>query len=79
MARTGREERLRHLNTQRAVLWEGEGETLADEPGRVWTGLTDNYLRVRTVMPDDLEMHGRMVAANLTELNGDTLYGIVTI
>ena len=79
VARTGREERLRHLNTRRPVLWEGEGDKLADEPGRIWTGLTDNYLRVRTVMPDDLDLHGRIVVADLTELNGETLLGSVTI
>jgi len=79
VARTGREERLRHLNTRRPVLWEGEGDKLADEPGRAWTGLTDNYLRVRTVMPDDLDLHGRIVVADLTELNGETLLGSVTI
>jgi threonylcarbamoyladenosine tRNA methylthiotransferase MtaB len=79
LARTGREERMRHLHTVRPVLWEGEGEQLTDEPGRVWTGLTDNYLRVRAVMPDDLDLNNRIVATKMTELNGETLSGSVTI
>ncbi len=78
LASTGRKERMRHLDTVRPVLWEGEGEPLTDEPGRVWTGLTDNYLRVRAVMPDDLDMHNRIVETKITELSGETLFGSVT-
>ncbi len=77
VARTGRDERLRHLHTQRPVLWEGQGEKLTDSPGYLWTGLTDNYLRVMAVMPDDSDLRGQIMAVNLTELNGETLFGVI--
>lgn len=75
VARTGRTERRRFLGTSRPVLWEGEGQQLADQPGRLlWTGFTDNYLRVRVRAPARLALSNRITSVQLAELNGDTLY-----
>jgi hypothetical protein len=41
----------------------------------VWSGLTDNYLRVRTVAPQGLDLHNRIVRTRLVGLMGDELQG----
>lgn len=74
---TGRTERERFVNTVRPVHWEGEGQTMMDEPGRLWSGLTDNYLRVHTVVPEDVDLRNQITPVRLDELNGDILYGRV--
>jgi threonylcarbamoyladenosine tRNA methylthiotransferase MtaB len=38
VAATGAEERARFLGVLRPVLWEGAGQPLADQPGRLWSG-----------------------------------------
>ncbi len=77
LAETGRMERERFVGTIRPVLWEGEGQALADEPGRLWTGRTDNYLRVTTVAPHEVNLHNQIVDVQLAELNGETLHGVL--
>jgi hypothetical protein len=57
VAATGAEERARFLGALRPVLWEGAGQPLADQPGRLWSGLTDNYLRVHTIAPAAADLH----------------------
>ncbi|MBV7329163.1 tRNA (N(6)-L-threonylcarbamoyladenosine(37)-C(2))-methylthiotransferase MtaB [Chloroflexi bacterium TSY] len=76
---TGRAERERFVHTVRPVLWEGEGQTMTDEPGRLWSGLTDNYLRVHTVVPEDVALQNQITRARLDALNGDILYGSVLL
>jgi len=72
---TGRAERQRFVGTVRPVLWEGEGRALADEAGRLWTGLTDNYLRVHTIVPAGVDLQNTITPVHLAELQGDTLFG----
>ncbi len=73
--RTGHAERQRFVGTQRSVLWEGEGQPLTDQPGRLWSGLTDNYLRVTTVVDEDVDLHNRVTPTQLTGPSGETLLG----
>ena len=74
--KTGRVERQRFVGTTRSVLWEGEGQPITDEPGRaLWTGLTDNYLRVMASAPTEKNLRNQITPVRLTELNGDTLFG----
>jgi threonylcarbamoyladenosine tRNA methylthiotransferase MtaB len=73
--RTGRRERQRFLGQQRPVLWEGEGQPLTDQPGRLWSGFTDNYLRVMAVAPGDLDLHGVITPTRLDEAKEDTCFG----
>jgi len=64
--RTGEVERNRFVGTTRPVLWEGEGQPLIDEPGLLlWSGMTDNGLRVQTLAPRPLDLHGRTLPAML--------------
>jgi len=73
--RTGYGERQRFIGTQRPVLWEGEGQPLTDQPGRLWSGLTDNYLRVTTVVAEAMDLHNRATPTKLTGASGETLLG----
>lgn len=74
---TGQQERARFLGATRPVLFEGDGQPLADQPGRLWFGLTDNYLRVATIAPADVDLHNRLLPVRLTALAGDVLHGDV--
>ncbi len=75
---TGQIERQRFVGTQRPVLWEGEGQPLTDQPGRLWSGLTDNYLRITTVVPADIDLHNRTTMTQLTAVSGETLLGVLS-
>ncbi|HXF60420.1 MAG TPA: tRNA (N(6)-L-threonylcarbamoyladenosine(37)-C(2))-methylthiotransferase MtaB [Caldilineaceae bacterium] len=71
--RTGRAERLRFIGDRRPVLWEwprGEAQT-------VWTGFTDNYLRVMVEAPAHLPLHNTITPVRLDGLHGDTLLGTI--
>ena len=72
---TGQVERSRFVGTTRPVLFEGDGKPLADEPGRLWFGLTDNYLRVATVVPEDADLHNMLAPVQLATLAGDVMHG----
>jgi threonylcarbamoyladenosine tRNA methylthiotransferase MtaB len=72
---TGRIERLRFVGQVRPVLWEGEGQPLTDRPGRLWSGLTDNYLRVMAVAPEAENLHNVITSARLDEVRDDILFG----
>ncbi len=74
---TGRAERLRFVGQQRSVLWEGEGQSLTDQSGRLWSGLTDNYLRVMAVAPEHVNLHNVVTSVQLVELQGDILMGVI--
>lgn len=77
IAASAQRTRARFLHTTRPVLWEQHGEPLLDAPARLWSGLTDNYLRVTTVMPDDVVLSNRITPVRLDALNGDTFAGTV--
>ena len=53
----------------RPVLWEH-----ATDAG-VWSGLTDNYLRVLAVAPPDADLHNCITPTRLTRVDGDSLRG----
>jgi len=53
----------------RPVLW----ENATDEA--VWSGLTDNYLRVLAAAPPDVDLHNRITPTRLIRLDGDSLWG----
>lgn len=74
---TSRQERQRFIGTTRPVLWEGEGQPLTDQPGRLWSGLTDNYLRVTTVVDKAIDLHNIMKPTHLTVLDHESLHGVV--
>ena len=60
--------RSRFLRQSRAVLWErtANGDR---RDGRLWSGLTDNYIRVRTLSEADLS--NRIMPSKLTAIEGD--------
>jgi len=60
----------RFLGASRTVLWEEELDPLPSSEGRLWTGLTDNYLRVQTMSDDDLL--GVASEVRLDNLAGET-------
>lgn len=74
---TGQAERSRFIGQTRPVLWEGEGQPLTDQPGRLWSGFTDNYLRVMAVAPATADLHGVITPVQLDELRGETLFGAI--
>jgi threonylcarbamoyladenosine tRNA methylthiotransferase MtaB len=76
--RTGRAERQRFIGQVRPVLWEGEGQPLTDQSGRLWTGLTDNYLRVMAVAPEDAALHGVITPVYLKDIDGEILMGVLS-
>ena len=75
VARSGQAERARFVGTVRPVLWEGVGRPLADEPGYLWQGRTDNYLRVQTPAPAGVELHNRVTDCRLDAVTGDLVQG----
>jgi threonylcarbamoyladenosine tRNA methylthiotransferase MtaB len=78
--RTGQAERARYVGTLRPVLWERPQGELLDSQGeigaaRLWTGFTDNYLRVSLEAPLTLDLHNQIVPTCLAGLHGDTIFG----
>ena len=66
--RMAHEFRKSFIGDTRPVLWE---RTLPSEGETVWTGLTDNYLRVRTATTADLA--NRITPATIEALDGSTM------
>jgi threonylcarbamoyladenosine tRNA methylthiotransferase MtaB len=78
----------------RSVLWENRDGALPAEIFRlmdfpqaamspadeydVWSGLTDNYLRVLAAAPAELDLHNRVTPLRLERLEGDALWGAIT-
>jgi len=77
-AELGHAVRLAFVGGTRPVLWENRVETLhatSLRPGwDVWSGLTDNYLRVLAAVPAHLDLHNRITFARLTQLEGEVLW-----
>ncbi len=76
VARTGHSERSRYVGATRPVLWEGSGQQLTDQAGALlWSGLTDNYLRVTAQAPAGLDIGNSITPVRLDKLHGETLFG----
>lgn len=72
---TGQAERARFVGQIRPVLFEGDGNVLTDQPGKRWSGLTDNYLRVDAVAPDGVDLHNVVADVRLAAVTGDVMQG----
>jgi threonylcarbamoyladenosine tRNA methylthiotransferase MtaB len=72
--RTGAQERARFVGDSRPVLWEGEGRPLTDSTERLWSGLTDNYLRVYCTVPAAIDLHNVITPTCLMALEGETFH-----
>ncbi len=76
---TGRHERARFVGSVRPVLWEGVGQPVDDAPDlRLWSGHTDNYLRVLAHAPAAQNLRHQILPTRLDALHGDTLLGTLT-
>lgn len=76
VALSGQRVRRRFVGSTRPVLWEGEGRPLDDESGDwLWSGLTDNYLRVLCQAPAGLDLSGRIEDVRIDHLEGENLIG----
>ncbi|MEM7127419.1 MAG: tRNA (N(6)-L-threonylcarbamoyladenosine(37)-C(2))-methylthiotransferase MtaB [Chloroflexota bacterium] len=73
---TGKKERRRFIGATRPVLWEGEGQPLADTADLLWSGLTDNYLRVTATVPPNICLTNTITTVLLESLHGDTFSGV---
>ncbi len=60
------------LGSTRPVLWE---EDTGDSGGRVWHGLTDNYVRVAA--PSSEPLRNRITSVRLERVDGETVYGSI--
>lgn len=60
----------RYQGQTRSVLWENLGVPQPDGLLR-WTGHTDNYLAVETVVPSGLDLTNRIIPALLVDLSAD--------
>ena len=76
--RTGEAVRRSMLGDVRPVLWETL-ERPANGAGPLWSGLTDNYLRVHTVAPAGLDLDNRITPARLVAVDGRVLWADVAL
>jgi threonylcarbamoyladenosine tRNA methylthiotransferase MtaB len=70
-ATTMREFRLKSVGQTRPVLWKPGRPAKGAVPAEGWSGLTDNYLKVRTT--NDSNLGNEITEVRLTGLNGDWL------
>ncbi len=77
--RLGQVVRASFVGQVRPVLWENMLGQRAETPGMgvTWSGLTDNYLRVRATVPAGTDLHNRITTTRLLSLDGDDLLGMV--
>ncbi len=68
-AKMKRQHLAKHVGQARSVLWEGAGVPAAG--GRSFSGYTDNYLRVVTVVPQHVDLQNRVTPTQLVSLVGD--------
>lgn len=64
----------RFVETTREVLWETAGGA-TESLHRVWTGLTDNYLRVHTEVDKTVDLQNRFTQTDLVAHDGQRLIG----
>ena len=57
------------------MLWEGEGQPLSDQPARLWSGLTDNYLRVMAMADESSDLHNKITNVHIDSVEGEILIG----
>lgn len=76
--RTGEAVRRSFLGAVRPVLWETL-ERPANGVGPLWSGLTDNYLRVQTIAPAGLDLENRITPARLVAIDGNLLWAELTL
>jgi threonylcarbamoyladenosine tRNA methylthiotransferase MtaB len=76
--RSGEAVRRSFLGDVRSVLWETL-ERPANGTGPVWSGLTDNYLRVHVVAPAGLDLENRITPARLASYDGHVLWTDVAL
>jgi threonylcarbamoyladenosine tRNA methylthiotransferase MtaB len=78
--RLGRAAREAFLGQVRPVLWENPVERRAGETGDgvTWSGLTDNYLRVRAPAPAGMDLRNCITDTCLVALDGDDLLGAIS-
>lgn len=75
IARIGQLERQRFVGTTRPVLWEGSGQPVMDRPHTLlWSGFTDNYLRVLAHTAADANLSNCITSVRLEELHGHTFF-----
>lgn len=55
----------RFVGTVRPVLWEEPVATVPERGQRVWSGLTDNYLRVYASVPAEIDLHNAITPTRL--------------
>lgn len=77
LEQTGRAQRQRFVGSVRQVLWEGEGQPLTDQPGLLWSGHTDNYLRVLAVAPAQCDLHNQILSTRLDAVHDDQIFGSI--
>lgn len=69
----GRTIRASFLGDRRPVLW--ETSIAGGDGAMLWSGLTDNYLRVVSAAPAGSDLHNRIDAVRLARLDGEELWG----
>ncbi len=62
----------------RPVLWENTLNPGAGAGAVTWTGLTDNFLRVRAAVPAGVDLHNRIADTRLVGIDGDDLIGALS-
>lgn len=77
MQQSGQTVRRGFLGQVRPVLWESL-EQPANGVAAVWSGLTDNYLRVHASAPAGLSLENRITPTKLRALDGQVVWGEVT-
>jgi len=61
-----------------AMIGAGSELSLGPDARPIWSGLTDNYLRVLAAAPAELDLHNRITPLRLERLEGDALWGAIT-
>jgi threonylcarbamoyladenosine tRNA methylthiotransferase MtaB len=81
--RTGQAERQRFVGGVRPVLWErahslwDAAPDVVNVPGvpQVWSGFTDNYLRVQLETPPGVDLHNQILPTRLEGLHAALIFG----
>ncbi len=69
---------LRQAQGAQAMVGAGSELSLGPHARQVWSGLTDNYLRVLAVAPAEIDLHNRITPMRLDRLDDDALWGTMT-